>query len=95
VHVVVETALDGRPVTEAAPVATLQGLAQNVGRRVPENGLGVVVVELEQFQTHALLQRPVQVPHLTVHLQARPKSFTIGFNRIERLSNLIELDTNV
>ena len=69
VHVLVEAGLDGRPVEEVAAVDPLHGLAEHVGRAVPEDVLALLVIELYQLQPGRGLQGSVQVPHLTVHLE--------------------------
>ena len=56
VHVLVEAGLDGRPVEEVAAVDPLHGLAEHVGRAVPEDVLALLVIELYQLQPGRGLQ---------------------------------------
>ena len=68
VDVVVEPVLDGRsdPQTDAR-VQRLQGLGQEVRRRVPEGGLPALGLPRQDRDRGAVRQRPVEVADLAVH----------------------------
>ena len=61
-HVVVESSLDGGSGAQVTPVESFHGLAQNGGRRVPEDVLAVLRVELDQFHLARSLEGTVQIP---------------------------------
>ena len=67
-HVVVEAVFDGRAVAEVAAVDALHGLAEDVGGGVPEDGLALFVVELDELELAVGLEGPVEVPEDAVHL---------------------------
>lgn len=68
IHVVVESRLDWRAIAQLAAVASFHRLAEDVSRAVPEDGLSLWVVELQQLQRAVAFQRTIQVPQLIVHL---------------------------
>ena len=58
IHVIVESVLDRRTDTELdAGIEQLQGLGHQVGRRVPERGLGLLVLPFMQLELTALIKR--------------------------------------
>ena len=58
-----------------SPVESLQGLAEDVSRRVPEDVLSVLRVKFDQFQLATGLEGAIQIP------QGRPIQ-TRSYNRI-------------
>jgi hypothetical protein len=68
-HIVIKTrgVLGGGTVAEIASKASLSGLAENMGRRVPENLLSFGVVEVEELELAALLKRSGQIPQLAIN----------------------------
>ncbi|KAI6760208.1 hypothetical protein HG531_013409 [Fusarium graminearum] len=68
-HIVVESRriLGRGTVAEVASEASLSGLSENMSRRVPEYLLSFGVVEVEEFNLAALLERSSQIPQLTVN----------------------------
>lgn len=68
-HIVVKTrgVLSGGTVAEIASKASLGGLAEDMGRRVPENLLSFGVVEVEELELAALLKRSGQIPQLAIN----------------------------
>lgn len=67
-HIVVKTrgVLGRGTVAEIASKASLSGLAENMGRRVPENLLSFGVVEVEELELAALFERSGQIPQLAI-----------------------------
>lgn len=63
-HLVVETILDGRADAERAPEPPLAGLAKHVGAGVPEDLLALLVIEGQELELAAGLERAVEVPEL-------------------------------
>lgn len=67
-HIVVEAVLNWRPVAQMTAVDAFHGFAHDVGGAVPENGLRLWVVKLEQLERAVALEHSVQIPYLAVHL---------------------------
>jgi hypothetical protein len=69
-HVVVEAAglLDRRADAQVALVSALQGLAQDMSRRVPEGVLALRRIELAQLQRTIALKRSMKIPGLAIDL---------------------------
>ena len=81
VRVVEESVLRGRTVREFRAVETLERLAQDVRRRVPEDLLATVVIKLDQLQLTVALQRPRQIPQLKVTRGLALALIAIGIER--------------
>lgn len=70
-HVVEESVVDGRTVTEAAALKVpLAGLSKDVGGRVPKDSLGLPtrVVEIHELERAVLLEGSGQIPKDSVNL---------------------------
>jgi hypothetical protein len=61
-HLVVEAILNWRTNAEVTTKSTLRRLSQDMCARVPEDLLALCVVEWQELQLAALLQRPLKIP---------------------------------
>jgi hypothetical protein len=61
-HLVVEAILDWRTNAEITSKSTLRRLSQDMCARVPEDLLALCVVEWQELQLAALLQRSLKIP---------------------------------
>ena len=91
IHVIVESVLDRRSDTELdAGVKEFQCLGHKVGRRVPERGLGLLILPFMQLELTALIKGKLKVYYLSVE---RCRKHLACETRRYLLRDLIRSDT--
>lgn len=67
-HFIIEPVFDRWPNTKMAPIMLFASFAQNVGRRMPKDGLAFLVLKVQELELAGADQRSLQIPKDLVNL---------------------------